>query len=184
MADGSAAGWYADPQGRHEQRYWDGNGWTDHVSDAGTAGTDPVAAPPQATTTTYPAASATAAPPAAAPVGFTTPARSGGPNGKVLALAAAAVVVVLVVVVLVMKNNGDSGQRAQLVDDCVDEGGESDRDDRTVRRVCECIVDELLDEGLSIDELEEFDRDSRENGVVDPEIRDDITSAARSCAPG
>jgi uncharacterized protein YxjI len=36
------AGWHPDPQGRHELRYWDGSKWTDHVSDAGVAATDPV----------------------------------------------------------------------------------------------------------------------------------------------
>lgn len=29
------AGWYADPRGRHEQRYWDGQAWTSHVADRG-----------------------------------------------------------------------------------------------------------------------------------------------------
>jgi uncharacterized RDD family membrane protein YckC len=50
-------GWYPDPSGRHQVRYWDGSGWTAHVSDNGIAGVDepnrpaapaypPVAAPP------------------------------------------------------------------------------------------------------------------------------------------
>jgi hypothetical protein len=34
-------GWYPDPSGRHEHRYWDGARWTEHVSTAGTAGVDP-----------------------------------------------------------------------------------------------------------------------------------------------
>jgi hypothetical protein len=34
------AGWRTDPTGRHEQRYWDGAGWTDNVSDRGTASRD------------------------------------------------------------------------------------------------------------------------------------------------
>jgi len=38
------ADWYPDPTRRHELRYWDGNAWTDHISDRGVAGTDPVAA--------------------------------------------------------------------------------------------------------------------------------------------
>lgn len=29
------AGWYPDPIGRHEQRYWDGARWTDHGADLG-----------------------------------------------------------------------------------------------------------------------------------------------------
>jgi Protein of unknown function (DUF2510) len=36
------AAWLADPRQRHEFRYWDGTAWTDHVSDAGLAGIDPV----------------------------------------------------------------------------------------------------------------------------------------------
>lgn len=36
------AQWYPDPTGRHELRYWDGQQWTHHVSDAGVTGTDPV----------------------------------------------------------------------------------------------------------------------------------------------
>ena len=41
MADAS---WLADPSGAHELRYWDGTVWTDHVSDRGTTGLDPLAA--------------------------------------------------------------------------------------------------------------------------------------------
>ncbi len=40
------ASWLADPTGRHELRYWDGSTWTDHVSDQGVTGLDPVDAPP------------------------------------------------------------------------------------------------------------------------------------------
>jgi hypothetical protein len=35
------AGWYADPAGRFELRYWDGSAWTEHVSRAGQQYTDP-----------------------------------------------------------------------------------------------------------------------------------------------
>lgn len=35
------AGWYSDPAGRFELRYWDGNTWTEHVSRAGQQYTDP-----------------------------------------------------------------------------------------------------------------------------------------------
>ncbi len=35
------AGWYADPAGRFELRYWDGATWTEHVSRAGQQYTDP-----------------------------------------------------------------------------------------------------------------------------------------------
>lgn len=35
-------GWYSDPYSRHEHRWFDGTGWTDHVSDRGVASQDPV----------------------------------------------------------------------------------------------------------------------------------------------
>jgi hypothetical protein len=40
MAD---ANWLPDPTGTHELRYWDGSAWTEHVSDQGTTGQDPLA---------------------------------------------------------------------------------------------------------------------------------------------
>lgn len=40
-APGSPApGWYPDPSRRHRLRYWDGSGWTAHVSDGGVLGVD------------------------------------------------------------------------------------------------------------------------------------------------
>jgi hypothetical protein len=38
---GIPAGWLVDPSGRHEQRYWSGSKWTEHVTDGGIPGTDP-----------------------------------------------------------------------------------------------------------------------------------------------
>jgi hypothetical protein len=35
------AGWYPDPSGRYEMRYWDGDKWTEHVSRQGQTFTDP-----------------------------------------------------------------------------------------------------------------------------------------------
>ena len=37
-----AAGWHPDPMSRHEYRYWDGQTWSDQVSDAGTVTSDPL----------------------------------------------------------------------------------------------------------------------------------------------
>lgn len=39
----SPPGWYADPAGRHAQRYWDGDLWTDHVMDGGVPSVDSIA---------------------------------------------------------------------------------------------------------------------------------------------
>ena len=41
VAPAVPAGWYADPAGRFELRYWDSNQWTEHVSRAGQQFTDP-----------------------------------------------------------------------------------------------------------------------------------------------
>jgi len=35
------AGWYPDPSGRFEMRYWDGSAWTEHVARGGQQYTDP-----------------------------------------------------------------------------------------------------------------------------------------------
>ena len=39
---GDPPGWYDDPSGRHEYRYWDGARWGDQVADAGITSVDPV----------------------------------------------------------------------------------------------------------------------------------------------
>jgi uncharacterized protein YxjI len=40
------ANWYPDPMARHELRYFDGTAWTDHVSDQGVTGRDPLQGAP------------------------------------------------------------------------------------------------------------------------------------------
>jgi hypothetical protein len=35
-------GWYPEPSGRHQSRYWDGTTWTEHVGDGAATSTDPV----------------------------------------------------------------------------------------------------------------------------------------------
>jgi hypothetical protein len=42
---GTAAGWFRDPFHRHEQRFWSGTAWTEHVTDAGVPGNDPPPTP-------------------------------------------------------------------------------------------------------------------------------------------
>jgi uncharacterized protein YxjI len=61
------AGWFPDPTGRYEVRYWDGAAWTSHVSVGGEASVDPEPAipPPGATTEGV----------GGVPVGTTSPAR-------------------------------------------------------------------------------------------------------------
>ncbi|MFM8531692.1 MAG: DUF2510 domain-containing protein [Ilumatobacteraceae bacterium] len=40
-ASATPAGWYHDPSGRYELRYWDGSQWTEHVARGGNQYTDP-----------------------------------------------------------------------------------------------------------------------------------------------
>jgi hypothetical protein len=61
-----SSGWYRDPTGRHEYRYWDGIQWTEHVSDGGNASGDPLPTAPPRVVEPAPAPLLTVAP--AAPV--------------------------------------------------------------------------------------------------------------------
>jgi Bacterial PH domain/Short C-terminal domain/Protein of unknown function (DUF2510) len=69
------ASWLPDPTGRAELRYWNGATWTEHVSDQGTAGIDPL------TTELPPPAAAFPPPPTPPPAGG-APAQA-APAGKV-----------------------------------------------------------------------------------------------------
>ena len=85
------AGWQPDPTGRHEYRYFDGAGWTDNVSDGGTAATDPMDPEP------VPAATASPPPP---------PRPQPKAKSKVPIIAAVAAVVVIVVAFLALRGGG------------------------------------------------------------------------------
>ncbi len=50
------ANWYPDPMGRHQLRYWDGDKWTEHVSDDGATGVDHLDGARPVTTSTTPEA--------------------------------------------------------------------------------------------------------------------------------
>ena len=73
MNHGPSAGWYPDPSGRHQRRWWDGARWTSAVNTDGVSGSDPagmrtppseisaaVGAPPPAAVQAHPAAAAAA----------------------------------------------------------------------------------------------------------------------------
>lgn len=40
-ASGTPARWFVDPFARHDQRYWSGTAWTEHVTDGGVPASDP-----------------------------------------------------------------------------------------------------------------------------------------------
>lgn len=44
MSETVPAGWYPDPSGRHQLRYWNGTAWTDHAADEGVQVLDPLVA--------------------------------------------------------------------------------------------------------------------------------------------
>jgi hypothetical protein len=45
---GTTSGWFPDPSGRHQQRWYDGTAWTGHVADGGARGDDDPLPPPSA----------------------------------------------------------------------------------------------------------------------------------------
>jgi len=75
-----AAGWYNDPYGRFQQRYWDGSAWTEHVTTNGAQQVDPMGSStviPFATP-----ASVYTAPSAPVTAGFVTSPAAPSPTGK------------------------------------------------------------------------------------------------------
>ncbi|MCB0987027.1 MAG: DUF2510 domain-containing protein [Acidimicrobiales bacterium] len=42
QASAPVGGWFPDPSGRYESRYYDGTAWTEHVARAGVQSTDPI----------------------------------------------------------------------------------------------------------------------------------------------
>jgi hypothetical protein len=53
-------GWYSDPFGRHQHRYWDGAAWSASVSDGGITATDPATVVPPPSSGPAPVAAAAA----------------------------------------------------------------------------------------------------------------------------
>lgn len=99
---GQAAGWFPDPSGRHQYRYWSGAAWTDDVADAGAAGTDPIAGP---------AASSGSAP-------ASRPSRA----RLVVAAGVAAVVVVTAVTFVVLRDGADADGTGAFTGEVADPG--------------------------------------------------------------
>lgn len=91
-------GWYSDPNGGSDLRWWDGSAWTDHTSpplDAAPVGAPPGGAPP------FPA------PSPGVPGGFPPQPQQGGSNRNVLIVAGAIVAAVLIVGGAAVFSGGD-----------------------------------------------------------------------------
>jgi uncharacterized protein DUF2510 len=109
MSAATPAGWYPDPHGQAELRYWDGNDWTEHTHNSQAQGAPPAQAPPPAQQPPP-----QAAPPQTAPQ-YTPSAGYGGGAGRgggrstmpfIIGGIIAAVVVIAVVVLLVAGGGG------------------------------------------------------------------------------
>src|SRR5690348_4504338 len=102
------AGWYPDPTGNHELRYWDGYAWLDNVSDQGTTSTDPLGGKPM------PTPSQLSSQPPADQAPPPQPKKSKTPI--IIAAVAVAVVIVVAVVVLVTRGGDDGNGTTALKD--------------------------------------------------------------------
>lgn len=103
----TAPSWQPDPAHRHEHRWWDGVHWTDHVSDRGVVGLDPLGPPPPAVHPAPPPhAPGVALPPPAPPVSVApAPPRAGQPQWLWPVVGIAAVAVLVTTLVLVTRDD-------------------------------------------------------------------------------
>lgn len=88
-----APGWFPDPTGRHDHRWWDGAAWTAHVADAGVASLDGLSTEPPSSGVDGPAAR-TSAPARSTPA--TTPQSSDPVAVAALTVAIGSIVFALV----------------------------------------------------------------------------------------
>lgn len=98
-------GWHPDPMHRHQQRWWDGASWTEHVTDDGAPGVDPLDAPvPGPVPAPAAAPTVSTGPPVAVTSGHVR-----GPDRRRNASIAAGVAVVAAVVLafVVLTSDGD-----------------------------------------------------------------------------
>lgn len=110
----AVAGWYRDPLGQGEARYWDGVRWTDSVSRGGYTVNSPIA-PAQATVPPAPGSEYVASAPAPSqPATPNISVSSGGgdnSNGTVVAIVAGiAVIVAIIAIIVALSRNGDDDE--------------------------------------------------------------------------
>lgn len=104
------AGWYTDPTGHGDGRYWDGQRWSDQVNRNGVTVTSPIdpalADTPPAPGTEYVASTAADTPVAAAPA--PAPAPKSSPIAPVLGAIAVVVAIVAIVIALTSGSDDDN----------------------------------------------------------------------------
>lgn len=104
------AGWYRDPTGQGDARYWDGQRWTDSVI----LGGQTVSVPTDAARATVPPAPGTeyTSPARQQPAGQSVTVSSGGGGGGLsvgAVVAAIAIVIAVIALIVALTRNGDSG---------------------------------------------------------------------------
>ena len=103
------AGWYRDPSGQGDARYWNGQQWTDSVSVGGQTRSAPMD-PAQATVPPAPGTEYTSPPPQpTAGQNVTVSSSRGGGFSVGAVLAAIAVVVAVIALVVALTRDGNSG---------------------------------------------------------------------------
>ena len=173
MSDTDPAGWQPDPTGRHEHRYWDGTMWTDNVSNAGVASTDPVAGAGDEPTAVTPTTPGAPVPPLPQPAAAGSNGNAGSKKGLLIGGGILAAVILLVIAAVAF--GGDDkisteatssdptsttqasptdGVRASLVGLLTNDSGLSKQD-------AECAADVIIDE-IGVDRLEGVDFDADE----------------------
>lgn len=110
MTQMPAPGWYRDPTGSYEFRYWDGSRWTNQVSSGGTAGADPNPVDPTvATTPPAPGSAAPGSQSGAPPQQIQVTQKGGGSSvGSVIAAIFGIVAIVVLIIVLVNQSGDDA----------------------------------------------------------------------------
>jgi len=158
MSDDAPA-WRPDPTGRFQHRYWDGAQWTDHVSNAGVASTDPYAAPSAAEpTVAQPQPEPTAIWPAPPPATFPPPgdaalaaASAGSKKGLLIGVGLLAAVAAVVAAVA-LRDDGDSDRdriRAAMAAEMTASGDVS-------QEQADCLANAVIDD-LGTDKLKDVD---------------------------
>jgi len=175
------AGWYPDPTGRHEHRFWDGGGWTINVADDGVAGIDSraqAAMAAQGGDATVAAAATAATPPPPGAPGPGSPVAVDAPSTRrsgrrARSLVSAAIVAVAAVAGFFVARTVLSGPdeksagypaavEANFVSSCVDGGG--------TRDTCRCALTKI-EADFDLDEFADAEREYAESGALPDEMR-------------
>jgi hypothetical protein len=191
------AGWYPDPTSRHQNRWFDGNDWTDQVADGQVVGTDPVqagaaasAAQPAPAATPDPSATAVipvaSGPPPGAPGGsppggtpslgeYSSPGSGSASSGKGKTVLLVGVVVALIAVavglVLTLGGGDDSGEAADSssASDGPDEDTTTTTDDPSASDLFDDMADTGSDGGGDIFGTDDEPADDPADSTVPPD---------------